>query len=38
VALLSGCVAINADRERAPAIIQGSVAVRSVNYSELMTG
>lgn len=37
VAFLSGCVATNADRERARAIAQGSVGVRSVNYSELRT-
>jgi len=38
VAFLSGYVATNADRERARAITQGTVGVRSVNYSELRTG
>ena len=38
VAFLSGTVATNADRERARAIAQGTVGVRSVNHSQLLTG
>lgn len=38
VAFLSGYVATNADRERARAIAQGTVGVRSVNHSQLLTG
>jgi len=38
VAFLSGYVTTNADRERARAIAQGTVGVRTVNYSQLRTG
>lgn len=38
VAFLSGYVSTNADRERARAIAQGTVGVRSVNHSQLLTG